>query len=382
MVQSRHRIAGIGFAILLIGFWLAACVTPSAPPPETPLPLAWRAKLTLNITRPVAADGLIIVASEPNKIVALDAETGTQRWTAELGQASFSDDPLGVDGGRVFAVTQGDDGKVVAFDALTGSRLWELPIGPNRSDEHPLAQAGRVYFEASDVKTNSASLRAVDAATGATVWDFPIGSFVVTAPIVGNGLIYVGAYTFDGSNNKSRWVYAIDTATGNERWRYRSDLDLGDRFALDDTHIYIPMEAGVLVARQAATGEPGWTARVGGSRTGPPTSIGETVYVGTTDGEMLAVQAGDGAERWRMDAGSAILTQAVEAEGILYFGTNDGFLYAVDAQSGKESWKVQSPLQRPLAQPQYIPAMYITPVVVGDQILYFNTDSLVALTLP
>lgn len=375
-----HRVVLAGAVALAVVLGLAAC-NPAAPAPETPLPVAWRAQVTDAVSRPAMGDGLVFVVDESSKLVALETMTGAKRWEADLTAASYSDDPVGVDGGLVFAGVQGDAGKVQAFDAKTGAQQWQTDLGPYRSDEHPVAQEGVVYFEAPSPDGATASLRAADAATGATRWEFPIGSYVVTAPLVGEDLVYVGAYEFDDASNKTRQVYAIDTATGAERWTYQSDLDLGDRFALDDARLYIGLDGGVVLARNAATGEPAWTARAGGRLSNSPAAAAGLVYVGTTDGEIVALNAEDGVERWRLAVGSPILTQATVADGVLYFGTNDGYLYAVDSLTGEEQWKVQSPLRKPFAAPGYVPAMATTPVVAGDLLLYFNGDALYALRL-
>ena len=367
----------VGTAIAL---WLAAC-NPAAPAPETPLPLAWRARVTDAISRPAVGDGLVFVVDERSRLVALDAATGSKRWESELTQAGHRDDPVGVDAGRVFAAVHGDVGKVVAFDASTGAQQWEVTFGPYRDDEHPLAHQGVVYFEATGADGLTASLRAADAATGATLWEYPVGSYVATSPLVGEGLIYGGAYQYDGPTNKTRRVFAVDTATGEERWAYTSDLDLSAHFALDASRLYIGADGGVVIARDAATGDPAWTARAGSRLSNSPTVAGGLVYVGTKDAEMVALNAEDGERQWALAVDSPVLTQATVVDGVVYFGTNDGYLVAVDALTGEEEWKVQAPVRKRLAMPEIVPAMGTTPVVAGDLLLYYNGHALNALRL-
>ncbi|MCP4168882.1 MAG: PQQ-binding-like beta-propeller repeat protein [Chloroflexi bacterium] len=367
-------------AALAVALWLAAC-SPAAPAPETPLPLAWQARVTNVISRPTVSDGLIFVVDEFSNLIALDAETGTKRWEVDLTLAGHSDDPVGADGGSVFAAVHGDVGKVLAFDAKMGAQQWEMTFGPYHGDEHPIAHEGLVYFEATGLNGTTASLHAADAATGAAVWEFPIGSNIATSPILGRSLVYVGAYHFDGPSTKTRRVFAIDTATGQARWTYPSDLDLSGHFALDDARLYIGADGGVVIARDAATGGPAWTARVGGRLSSSPTVAGGLVYVGIKEGQMIALNAEDGAQRWGLDVGSPILTQAAVTDGVVYFGTNDGYLHAVDSLTGAEQWKVQSPLRKPLAVPDYVPAMGTTPVVTDDLLLYFDGNTLNALKL-
>ena len=186
-------------AALAVVLWLAACNAPTpAPVPETPLPLAWQAQVSNVISRPAVSDGLIYVVDESGKLIALDVESGKKRWQADLVRNSHGDDPVGADGGYVFATSHGDVGKILAFDAIKGAQQWEVTFGPSRYGEHPIAQEGVVYYEATDPDAMTASLRAADAATGATLWEFPLGSKMATSPILGTELVYVGAYDFDG----------------------------------------------------------------------------------------------------------------------------------------------------------------------------------------
>ena len=264
---------------LIVGFWLAAC-SPAVVAPETPLPLAWQTQVGNVINRPAVSENRVFVVDESGKLLALDIETGQKRWQADLAQSNHGDDPVGVDGGTVFAMVQSDAGKVLAFDAQEGVQQWATPSGPSRHGDHPVVHEGMVYFEATDPDAITANLRAVDAATGALVWEFPIGSYIATSPIVGEGLVYVGAYQFDGPSAKTRSVFALDAATGELRWTYPSDLDLSGKFALDDDHLYVGADGGVVIARDATTGGPAWTARVGGRLSNSPTVVDGLVYVG------------------------------------------------------------------------------------------------------
>ena len=151
--------------------------------------------------------------------------------------------------------------------------------------------------------------------------------------------------------------------------------------ALDDDHLYIGADAGVVMARDAATGGPGWTARVGGLLSNSPTVVGDLVYIGNKEGEMMALNAEDGSQRWSLDVDSPILTQVTVSDGVVYFGSNDGYLYAVDALTGAEKWKVQSPVRKLIGVGELVPAMGTTPVVADDLLLYFNGHTLNALKL-
>ena len=257
--------------MLAAALWLAAC-GPDLVAPETPLRLAWQTRVGDAMNRPAVSDGLIFVVDESGSLSALDVETGKKRWEADLALTNRPEDPVATDGGYVFAAAHGEPGKVLAFDARKGVRRWEAPFGPSRHGGQPVASEGVVYFEVTGPDAKTASLRAADASTGAALWELPVGSYVATSPIVGAGLVYVGAYRFDGPSEKTRRVLAVDKATGKVRWDYASDLDLSGRFALDEDHLYIGADGGVVIARDAATGGGAWTARGSARNAGPEMS--------------------------------------------------------------------------------------------------------------
>jgi outer membrane protein assembly factor BamB len=348
--------------------------------PETPLPLLWQVPVTDVISQPAVDHDLVYFIDEHGKLFALDIENGSEYWSVPLSVESHSKGPVGVDDGLVFALQHGDEGKVLAFDGQNGEEIWDSSFGPIRHGDHPIARDGVVYFEAISPDTLMASLVAADAASGVTLWEFQAGSNVVTTPILGDDLVYIGVYDYDEASVKSRHVYAIDITTGRNRWKYPSDLDLSGEFGLDNKNLYIGMDGGVVQARKAATGEPAWTARVG-QLSNSPSAVAGLVFVGNKDGEFIALDAGDGSQVWSLSVGSPVLTQAALYKDIIYFGTNEGYMYAVDARTGEELWKVLSPVrENPLIQ-DLVPAMSTTPVVSVDRLLYFNGHTLIALRL-
>ncbi|HEX4024309.1 MAG TPA: PQQ-binding-like beta-propeller repeat protein [Steroidobacteraceae bacterium] len=107
---------------------------------------------------PVVVGGVMYVTSGvTNSVFALDAGTGRRLWTHDtvLGFASFCCGPnnrgVAVAGGKVFYGTL--DGKLVALDASTGKQAWSVQVGDPKEGFSetmaPLAWNGRVFIGSS-----------------------------------------------------------------------------------------------------------------------------------------------------------------------------------------------------------------------------------------
>jgi outer membrane protein assembly factor BamB len=72
------------------------------------------------------ADGRVFVGTLQRGLVALDADSGRELWTAATGPGRVWNAPLVVDGPVVFGSR---DGNIYAVEAATGRRLWAAPTG-------------------------------------------------------------------------------------------------------------------------------------------------------------------------------------------------------------------------------------------------------------
>jgi quinoprotein glucose dehydrogenase len=163
---------------------------------------------SLQVT-PIVADGLLYFCTPFNRVVALDPETGKERWSFTPGLrnrvlhggypltcrgVSTWVDTLRAEGGpcrrRIFTGTQ--DSELIALDARTGRPCPDF------------GAAGRV------------SLR--EGIGEAPVWEY----YVTSAPLVVNDLVVVGALVADNQrvNAPPGVVRAYDARTGALRWAW------------------------------------------------------------------------------------------------------------------------------------------------------------------
>ncbi len=130
---------------------------------------------------PVVADGLLFFGgSADDKVYALDAAGGTQRWT--FFTAAPVRFPPTVSDGRVFACS--DDGFLYCLAAGDGRLLWKLRGGP-----------------ADDVMLGN----------GRVVSRWPARG----APVVADGVVYFGAGIWP---SEGIYLYALDAASGKVLW--------------------------------------------------------------------------------------------------------------------------------------------------------------------
>ena len=102
-----------------------------------------------------------------------------------------------------------------------------------------------------------------------------------SSPAVANGKVYFGS--------GSRYVYALNTETGQLIWKVLTD------------------------------------ARVSSS----PAVAGDRVYLGTDRGVVLALDAADGTEPWRFSAEGGVLSSPAVYDNRLFFGSMDRQLYVL-----------------------------------------------------
>lgn len=140
---------------------------------------------------PVVVGSTVYVGNRSGRVMAIDVDTGTARWTARDGALA----PLRVVAGNVFFVS--DTGALVRVDAATGERIWAVDLGHyidererRRSEvvahHGPLLAGGRVV-----VASNDGLIRLFDPVDGSLVGQVEVPRGATANPIVVNGTLYV-----------------------------------------------------------------------------------------------------------------------------------------------------------------------------------------------
>ena len=278
------------------------------------------------IASPVVAGGRIYTVDGANKVMALDASTGSKIWDykvrvsskgkTRVGKRSIVDrirDPLvlsdkggkdkeAVGGGVAIAdgrtyVTSGF-GVIIALDAVTGAEIWRnSTFAPMQSA--PTIDNGRLFAVSDDNE-----LFALDADSGETLWTYQgiiesarmltapspaVVDDVVISPFSSGEIVALRV-----QNGTVLWQDAL-SATGNlTPLATLNDIAAGP--VIVDGYVFATSQSGSLAAFDLRTGQRVWAQPAGSL--GFPMVAGDFIYTVTTEGEVACMSKTDGTVIW------------------------------------------------------------------------------------
>jgi len=253
------------------------------------------------------------------------------------------------------ALINGGDGVLYAVDAHTGTLKWSAPVGDTLVAGTP-AVAGDVVY----VAARGHGLAALDLSTGATLWTVDTRSPVRAAPLVVGSLLFVAA----GAND----LLCLDRRTGAEYWEFKSEDAFGVFWPTqgqpavttdDGGRVFIALGASTeFNALNLRTGRKVWEQTVDTRMVGAPIYDGQLglVFATTWSGHIYAMDARTGTVRWRfalphagavgvgLGAGPALAaaTGRPQGEPLLIIGDYQGNVLALDARTGARRWTYRS----------------------------------------
>jgi outer membrane protein assembly factor BamB len=227
-----------------------------------------------------ASADMVVVGTNKAEVIALDM-SGAVLWTSKVSSEVIS--PAAIADAEVIVL--GGDGVVTALDAKTGTRKWSiqrtLPSLTVRSSAIPVSNRGAVF-----VGTAQGKLLAIDAATGAIGWEATVANpkgvselerlvDVVGRPAIDADRICAAAY-------QGR-VACFDLVRGTLLWS--RDLSSLTGPLLDSKYVYAVDDKGVAQAFDKTTGGTVWKQDVLAARRATGTAL---------IGDYLAIQDADG----------------------------------------------------------------------------------------
>lgn len=201
-------------------------------------------------TAPAYWKGMIYIASYGGTVYGLDARTGKMRWSAEshssFGSREFFYASPAVAYGRVYIGNS--DGTMYVYGAKTGKLRWARPLGTY------IYSGAAIWKRRVFVGTYDGTFYALDAATGDVIWQRSAPSAVHAPPTVMNGLVYFAVCSSCGQaaqravKHGPDGTYALNARTGKVVWHFS-----GGKFAnpvvADSKRIYVTGRANVFAMK-------------------------------------------------------------------------------------------------------------------------------------
>jgi outer membrane protein assembly factor BamB len=253
--------------------------------------LRWKAQATSEVlSAPAVGQGVVVVRSLDNRVIGLDVESGTRKWTLQRTTPPLSlrtAPGIAIANGTAFVGLAG--GRLLAIALSNGGPRWEVPVGDPR---------GTTDLE-----------RVAD---------------IAGTPVVAGR--EVCAVSYQGR------VACVDAVTGQGLWWKTFSSDVG--VAVDERAVYATDERGALTAFSRNGGASLWRNNQLANRSlSTPVVSTSAVAVGDYQGYVHFFSKQDGLMLARIATdGSQILAAPLLARGKFIFQTQSGTVVAIAAE--------------------------------------------------
>lgn len=238
------------------------------------------------IAAPLAL-GEQIFAPNANHVMYVLETDGSLSRTFGTGEPQWGN-PV-TDGTLVYLTSM--DHMMYAIDAETGEEAWSLDLGGTIVGSPVLGEDGRLY-----VGTLSSTVVAVDTASRDIVWTFETTGWVWASPLIVEDLVIVG--DLDG------FLYAVDATSGRQTWQVETGGAITGSAALFGEDLYVVNEAGTLlsVSLEGRTRELALPEAYEGPLYGSPVVAGELLLIGLTNNASIVIALDDsGSVVWNFE---------------------------------------------------------------------------------
>jgi outer membrane protein assembly factor BamB len=301
---------------------------------------------------PAVSYGMVYAANRQGRVSAFKQDTGKRVWTKSFashhekgltsGKSSFwSDDvPAKIAGGlsiayeTVFFGTE--NGEVVALDANTGEQKWLAKV-KGEILAAPAIDEGVVL-----INTGSGVLFALDAGTGEQKWSYesdvpPLSLRGISAPAAVNGGAIVG--TANGKlavsiigNGQTAWEQVISSPTGSTELDRIVDID--SKPLVIAGIIYVISYDGSLASVELRSGRVIWKRDYKSYRR--VTATQSNLFVVDVNSNVYALDSRNGVELWSQSGlKQRNLTAATPVGDYIVAGDNFGYLHWFNQSDGK-----------------------------------------------
>jgi outer membrane protein assembly factor BamB len=262
----------------------------------------WRAPLTTRVI-PAADDDLVFVHSD-DRLTALDAATGGERWADAVAPPAA---PPRRHGEWLLALTSTE---LRAYGATDGRGVWRLDF-ETPATASPAAEGSRVFLALAD-----RTIAAIDLPSGHVAWRRPIGT-------VAHALTPSGGYLYFGGADGV--CYALRQADGGQAWAYDVRLETTGAPIADGERVYFALSDATLRAFDRDVGNMRWVRPLDWRPSAGPRLAGGELLLPLGSGDLVLLRADTG-----RPAGAPV--RVARAEGALGPPALDAFAASPDLQ--------------------------------------------------
>ncbi|MEV5201686.1 PQQ-binding-like beta-propeller repeat protein [Streptomyces sp. NPDC053720] len=290
----------------------------------------WRLQTDAWVYSLKADRGTVVTGTRGGGVQAWEASTGEKLWESGGVQTDFETAEAGpaIHDGTVYLW---QDARLRAVDARTGTERWSYPIGDAASCggvpvRVTAAPDGFVYVSA------GARVLAVDNVSGHVRWHFESPAVFLSPPAFAPGPAVTGGGVYLADYLGT--VYALDASTGKDRWRIATEARQSIEPVLVTAGNVHVGSGSALYTLDAVTGTPKWRFAAGGEVVGAPVVADGRVHFGSADHVLYTLDAAGGQLRWKLATGGEITGSPVAQGGVVYACSKDRCVYALDALKG------------------------------------------------
>ncbi len=207
-------------------------------------------------------DGLIYAISANGDVACVDVEKGARKWTksfvkdfnGKVPSWGYAESPL-VDGEKLIVTPGGKGGAIVALDKKTGRTIWKSE-GLEDEAQYSSVIIAEVKGRKQYVQLFMKTLAGVDAETGKVLWTsgWKDGrTAVIPTPIYHKGHVYVTSGYGAGSK-----LVNIEGDDAKDVWVNKVMKNHHGGVVLVDEHLYGFSDGGGLVCQELESGEKVW----------------------------------------------------------------------------------------------------------------------------
>jgi outer membrane protein assembly factor BamB len=291
---------------------------------------------------PVIVNGIVYFASK-NRVYAVDATTGEQKWRVpegeggEAGLPQISATPVA---GDEFLYVPDANGTITAYKLDTGDLVWSFRTG-SAIRSSPTLTENVLYFGSDDDY-----VYAIDAKTGDLKWKSndrgrpsKLSDDAVGSPVYYNGVIYI--------NTSDMKVWALTASDGKIVWEQRmtaSSLDVSP--VAFNNRVYMAGGSTIYQFRLRGGGYRAFPLQqwVENDISTTPLITERTWYVGDRNGYFQGFTNGGRpamnaqGEPWKVKLEGRPQGTPIMTADTIYVSTDKGFVYGVDIAKGRVTW--------------------------------------------